>query len=309
MISTNSSLHGEVVAWEVKAKETPFALVRDAAQKSGIPEELLKDLKPRSAFSRACKDLKKDRVIRKVKDEDEKIVFQFTQESLVGSKFEYVYEASLILDKDTGRVTADEYGAEELAKHAEELVAHAMKTRTAQDITGIVKKAFQNHADLFPIVPSKGVAYFVPEEHREFTNRMREFLKEIGGTLHGFPVPKGTEQGNQSVKQAVESGLTAMLEELEEAAKLWDPDKTRASTTEKSVERWQLINHKLEAYETYLGDAVQRMKAKARVTKQKLANRILELEEERTKEQEEASGNTVPVPQNHAASESQALFA
>ena len=91
-----------------------------------------------------------------------------------------------------------------------------------------------------------------------------------------FPVPRGTVVGNRSVQDAVQAGLTDLLTELESAAEGWD-EKTRQSTMDKAVERWEKIKYKVEAYGEYLGSEQDRLRDGIAAAREKLAARIAEL--------------------------------
>lgn len=280
-----SKLLGEVVTWDLRSTEIGYSDVRDSLQQSGLDPDEARELSPRSAFGRACRYLRDERTIDKL-DYDAAsgcLRFQFTRRHLDGGRFEYDYECVLSLDPDTGAVTCAENPA--IEQHARELVQHAVKTRNAQDVTRLVQRLFERHADLYPINPRKGVAYFVPERHRDFTAKVDDFLKSLGGQLWRFPVPEGTPQGNSSVKDAVQSGLQSLLCELTAAVEGWD-DTTRKSTMDKALERWKAISHKVESYEAYLGAEQDRLKEELEKAKQELARRITELQPEDSQAEE-----------------------
>lgn len=284
-----SELLGEVVTWDLKSTEVSFHNVCDSLRQAGLDPDAAQELSPKSAFGRACKELKKERAIDKLEFEGGVIRFQFTKKHLdnAAKKVNYDYECVLSLDTDTGVVTCTEN--EELAKTTQQLLDFAIQTRNAQDVTRLVQKMFQNHADLFAINPRKGVAYFVPEVHREFTTKIDTFLHHLGGGLSRFPVPKGTEQGNASVRDAVQSGLAGLLAELNDAVQAWD-DTTRKGTFDKATERWQIIKHKVDAYAEYLGAEQAGLLEKLMAAKQELAAKISQLHP--VEDDEPASVNT-----------------
>lgn len=274
---TSPALLGEVVTWDVQGNGIDYEKMLEALDTAGLNKDSAHELTPRSAFSRACKDLKKDRAIDKLKISKAGVAsFQFTAKKKAGDgKIDYDYECLVELDCDSGTVSCPENP--QLEGQAKELIAFAMQTRTAQDITRLVQRLFERHADLYPINPRKGVAYFVPECHREFTTRVERFLKELGGMLHRFPVPKGTDAGNASVKDAVQSGLSALLVELNQAVQTWD-DTTRTSTMLKAAERYSQIKYKVEAYTEYLGAEQDRLKVEVEKAQAELRKKVAELQ-------------------------------
>jgi hypothetical protein len=270
-----SDLLGEVVVWDMASAEVPYSTVVDALDESGLDVSLATELSPRAAFSRACKHLKENRTIDKLKSKGGVISFQFTKKALVGEEFEFEREARVELDCDTGEIKCDE--APELAEKATELLAFAKQTRTSSDITRLVQKMFATHADLYPINPKKGVAYFCPSAHRDFTAKVEDFMGKFGGKLWRYPVPKGTDEGNRSVRDAVASGLQTMLEELNEAVEGWD-ENTRGATMEKVQERYRVVSGKIDAYATYLLGAQEELMQRVEASKSRLVDRMIEIE-------------------------------
>jgi hypothetical protein len=263
-----------VVVWDLKAAECSYVAVRDALTKAGLDPDEAKELSSRSAFSRACKELKEKRTIDKVEVVNKQTRFQFTKKALEQGRLEFDYECTVTLDNESGVIECPENP--ELEKHAQELFAFAMQTRNAHDVTMMVQRLFNKHADLYPIHPQRGIAYFIPEQHREFTAKVDAFLTALGGRLYRLPVPKGTPEGNASVSEAVQQGLNAVLSELNATVATWD-ETTRQSTMEKAVEKWQTIKYKVEAYADYLESKQDQLKAGLESAKKELARRISEL--------------------------------
>jgi hypothetical protein len=283
-------LLGEVVAWDVTAKEVPAQLVRDGISIAGINTDL-PELRIATAFGRATKGLKKERLIRRRKEDKKSPAkrFQVNKVDETGGTINYDYDCTLQVDTETGKVDCTE--DYELAKQVEQDVQAELETRTASDITRIVKQLFERHADLFPLVPCKGVAYFVPQSHAEFVAKVDTFLRHVGGKLCRMPVPKGTEEGTQSVRDAVKAGLDEMVSELNQSVELWEPGSTRKSTTAKALERWEQIRYKVDAYAEFLDAERSKLGESLEAAKAILANKITEVTVDDT-EPQDADGAT-----------------
>jgi hypothetical protein len=289
-VRPTEALLGEIVTWDTKA-ETQLSLVRESLTNAGLDaDQYAKDLRNRSAFARAKQHLKENRSIEKVVEDHKAhtVTFQLDQKKIVegwgGTKrLHHDYECQVVLDTRTGDITCPE--SRVIEQQARELFAHAMNVRTASDITTMVQRMFRDNADLFPINPSKGVAYFVPEAHRDFTARVEQFLESVGGSLSRFPVPKGTAEGNKSVRDAVESGLTAIIDELDEMVDNWD-ETTRKSTQTKVVEKYKLLRHKAEVYAEYLQHTAAGVHQRLDSSKGKLMDKLSQLAEARAAEEE-----------------------
>lgn len=278
----STELLGEIVTWDIKSTEVSYQQVRDALVKAGLDPDAAPEMTTKAAFSRACKHLKENRQIDKIKSKDGILSFQFTTKVLEGEEIAFDRECRVEVDTDSGDIKCDE--KPELATQAQSLLAHAMETRNASDITKLIQDLFKNHADLYPINPQKGVAYFVPVAHQEFVSRVQTFVEAMGGRLWPFPVPKGTDQGNASVRDAVSSGLGTLLAELEEAVEGWD-DKTRDSTMDKVQAKYDQVAMKVDAYAEYLLGAQEGLLEKLQAAKSRMVDRIIELGEKQADEE------------------------
>lgn len=270
-------LLGEIVSWDMEAKELHLDTIRDSLKTAGLDPDMMAELTPKAAFQRACSELKEDRAIDKVETGKDQIKFQFTKKLLEEGRMDYDYECVVTLATDSGKVECHEDPA--LAEKAEELLCHASSHRNAQDVTRLVQNLFGKNADLFPINPKKGVAYFVPDAHREFTSKVDHFLSLVGGYLSRFPVPSGTTEGNRSVKDAVEAGLSSLVAELDAAVGAWD-ESTRKGTVDKCLDKYNQIAYKVDAYAGYLKASTEGLQEKIKASKIALVEKITEIKPE-----------------------------
>lgn len=270
-----TELLGEVVSWDMHGTPITHGDIRQALQDAGLDPDEAQELTNQQAFGRACKDLKKDRAIDKLDIGGGVAKFQLTRKKKNDDTgtIDFDYEAIVVLDCKTGDVSCPESSV--IEQQARGLLAFAMQARSAQDVTRLVQRLFAKNADLFQL-NSKGCAYFTPIQHRDFTERVEQFLTKLGGTLQRFPVPCGTPQGNASVKEAVQAGLSTLLAELNETVSTWD-ETTRKSTMEKAAEKYQVIEYKISAYADYLESEQDKLKAKLAEAKKELAKKVLEL--------------------------------
>jgi len=58
---------------------------------------------PRHAFTRACKTLARQRIIRQVSEDEASITFQFTSEKRRGDRFQYELETLPLPGQVTGK--------------------------------------------------------------------------------------------------------------------------------------------------------------------------------------------------------------
>jgi hypothetical protein len=253
-VGAGTQLLGEVIAWACPGVSvTHSALVR-ALEDAGLDPGVARELAPRHAFSRACKRLSDQRIIRPVSEDAATVRFQFTQESREGDRYEYRLETTLTLDKQTGAVTCELPG---LATLAQEELDRCIAARTGSDITKVVQRLFERNADLFPIRPQGG-CYFTPASHVGFVDQIQDLLGRVGGRLLRFPVPAGTEEGDRSVTQAVADGLAAVVAEHRAAVAQFGAD-TRDDTLARAAEKIRATKFKLAAYAEYLAGEKDRL--------------------------------------------------
>ena len=253
-VGAGTRLHGEVSSWACPGVSVTHPALVAALEAAGLDPAVARELAPRHAFSRACKRLSDQRIIRAVSEDAATVKFQFTAESREGDHYEYRLETTLTLDKQTGAVTCELPG---LATVAQEELDRCIAARTGGDVTRVIQKLFERHADLFPIRPQGG-CYFVAVRHAGFVGRVQDLLNRVGGRLLRFPVPTGTEEGDRSVTQAVADGLAAVVAEHRAAVAQFGGD-TRGDTLERAAEKIRTTKFKLTAYAEYLAGEKERL--------------------------------------------------
>jgi hypothetical protein len=175
---------------------------------------------------------------------------QLTKKESAGDHIDFSYETTIKFDPVTGSFDCADT---EIAGETTAAYIHHRGRRTASDITRMVQRMFKNHAELYPINPRKGVAYFVPAKHADFTKKVEAFLKDVGGSLPRFPIPTGTTEGNANVASAISGGLSELIDELN-AKVLEFNESTRGKTKESALQRIQEIQYKITAYDEFLAD-------------------------------------------------------
>src|SRR4051812_36290355 len=268
-LAEGTRLHGEILTWACNGVAVKHSDLINALKEAELEDGVARELAPRHAFTRACRKLARDRIIRQVAEDEVTLTFQFTQESRREDKFEYTLETLLVLDKESGKVSCELPG---LATLAQERLDEAIVARTGGDVTRIVQRLFDRQADLFTIRPQGG-CYFVPAMHSAFTDKVQSFLGKLNGQLLRFPVPAGTSEGDRSVKEAVACGLAAMIEEHRAAVACFGND-TRESTLKRAAERITLTRHKLSAYSEYLAEERGRLEKELTLASSELRAKV-----------------------------------
>ncbi|HET6575538.1 MAG TPA: DUF6744 family protein [Fimbriiglobus sp.] len=268
-LAAGTALLGEVITWTCSGVAVRHLDLVEALATCGLDPSVARELAPRHAFTRACKKLSDQRIIRQVAEDEATVRFQFTQESRHGDRFEYELESVLTLDKRSGAVTCDLPG---LATLAQEEVDRCVAHRTGGDVTRIVQRLFDRTADLFAIRPAGG-AYFVPARHAAFVDRVQALLGRLNGQVLRFPVPAGTSEGDRSVKEAVAAGLAALIAEHRQAVAAFGAD-TRPGTVERAAEKIRQTRFKVEAYAQYLAEERERLERDLADTQRELRAKV-----------------------------------
>jgi len=253
-LSAGTKLLGQVIAWSTAGVALRHAALVEALAAAGLDPAVARELAPKHAFSRAAKHLSDQRIIRALAEDADTMTFQLTLEQKHSDRIDYIRETMLKLDKRTGTVTCDLPG---LATLAQEHLDRAIEARTGNDVTRVIQRLFERHADLFPVRPQGGV-YFVPEQHVSFVSKVERFLSRINGQLLRFPVPSGTVEGDRSVKTAVAAGLSALIAEHREAVANFGED-TRDHTLDRAADRIRQTRFKIESYSELLAEEKVRL--------------------------------------------------
>ena len=238
---------GEIITWKIPRVAISHADLITGLMASDLDCDVVKEIAPRNAFARACSKLDNERIIRKVAEDHATISFQFTREALEDGKFNYHFESLLFLDKHSGNITSENLELEQLAKVE---FGRCMELRTANDVTKIVQRLFERHADLF-LIRDQGGVYFAPEVHQDFVVKVESFVRNIGGSLQRFPIPAGSPQGDLAVQEAVANGLQGIIDEHMEAVAKFGED-TRPDTLHRAEEKIRITKLKIEGYGLYL---------------------------------------------------------
>ncbi|MEY4393434.1 MAG: hypothetical protein RL595_683 [Planctomycetota bacterium] len=260
---------GEIITWKVNGVAISHANLISGLMASDLDCDVARELAPRNAFARACSKLDSERIIRKVAEDHATITFQFTREALEDGKFSYHFESLIFVNKHSGKITSENLELEQLAK---EEFCRCMEARTATDVTRLIQRLFERHADLFSIRDQGGV-YFVPEVHHNFIAKVENFLRTIGGILQRFPIPAGSPQGDRAVQDAVASGLQGIIEEHLEAVRMFGED-TRPETLRRAEEKVRATKLKIEGYSFYLDKKREDLEASLQQASELLQSRM-----------------------------------
>lgn len=269
---------GEIVTWNAKSGSvhTHSAIV-SALQSAGLNHELAREFLPRHAWARAARKMEDGRLIDKVNETADVLVFQFTKQFVNSKKEEVQFKKETLvrLNKTTGEITCDDKAIQEVAQNE---LNRATQERTTNDVTKIVQRLFDDNASLFPI-RDQGGAYFVPQEHIDFIAKVQTFLGQLGGSMRRFEVADG-KNSKSAIASSIAESFESLIQEHNEAVEGFTLS-TRADTLENAANRIRDTRVKLEAYAHYLSGQSKELLKQVDSAKKKLHDRIQGLEKER----------------------------
>ena len=275
VVAAGTRLLGEVISWTCSWVSVTHAALVAALEDAGLDPAVARELAPKHAFTRACKRLSDQRIIRQVAEDEATVKFQFTSETRSSDRIEYELETMLTLDKRTGTVSCELPG---LATLAQEELDRCIDARSGADVTRVIQKLFQTHADLFPVRPQGGV-YFVPERHTAFVDKVQAMLGRLNGQILRFPVPAGLPEGDRSVKESVAAGLAHLIEEHRRAVAQFGAD-TRDGTLERAADKIRQTRLKVEAYAELLAEEKARLDRELTAARDELRQKVERLASE-----------------------------
>lgn len=243
---SSNGILGTIVTWQVPTSVS-FDTLKKGLADAGLDQDMVKDLAPVNALTRALSEMKKGRVIRKLRREDQKIYFQLTKEFLSEMEATYQKETELAIDTDTGVLFCD---VPEIKAQAKRLLDQHQNKRLASDVSALMFRIYKRYdGDLIPI-REQGGAYFVPESHLQLVDQSRVLFRTIGGSLRTFEVRLGAADTADSVASSMSEYFVQMVQQFKQSCE--KVDLTRASVNESRIGKIAEMRQKMENYRTLL---------------------------------------------------------
>lgn len=288
---------GVVAYWNIRSvliTKTEFAIL---LKECDLPEKFAREHNYRSAFIRALRVMEEERIIRKVSEDKDFIVYQFTAEKLVDvsakiGELEYKYETRVIVNKnkyfETGNFTqalVDEmpgYKAEPtITKKVIELYEKEKVQYRSSDITRYIQRMLQELAD-FITLRDQGNVYFIPSAFMDVVKKLTKLVSKLGSSANGnmfewLPI-QDTQESRITLQRSVVEELESIIKQLgEDISKTWGqdtPDKIKETWMQSRLAKVQRIKDRISVYK----DIVPEEQKKAfEGTVEGLAQRILKV--------------------------------
>ena len=267
--SRGMELLGEIVSWNCSKVSISQTALEEALNSADLTTHVTPELPFQTAFTRACKNLGQKHLIRKLEEDSEFLYFQFTREAREGEYFTYETEGKLTLSKETGKIACT---VPELGQAVQVELDKELPLRKGADVSKLLLKLLEHEAGLFPVRPQGG-CYLVMKEHSAFLDSLESFTGRVGGCLLRYPIPSGTRSGDQSVKQTIASGLSALINEYSNSIDNFGCD-TKPSTLEKAADHIRVARFKVESYSAYLEDERSKLDAMLVAASERLKEKV-----------------------------------
>jgi len=254
---------GFMVWWSVKNVDLTQEQFGKHLENAGIDKKYAREHNYRSACIRALHHMEENRIIRKIEEDENKLVYQFTAENLIEKNHEksldYEKETVVVIDKDEWSRERDFEkaiikGKKEIKEQLIKLFnAHKVHYKSS-DITRYLQKILKDQGDVISLRP-QGSIYFVPSAYQHVITKLSDLIGKIGaGTLESVPMVNVQETRN-TLKNAVSI-------DLESEFKALDSDLTAAVDGDKGVTvtwsgtRINKLKKMLSRMETYKGGGI-----------------------------------------------------
>lgn len=281
---------GSVVFWNVRDVEVTRDWFKNHLNQVGLDgEKYAKEHNYRSTFIRCLRALEERRIIRKVEEDADRLIYQFTSEVRAGDDanphLEYTPETIVEIDKDTYWTLGDFNEAlvkcdDRFRPTLVEMFNKEKSIYRSSDITRYVQSIFNDQADIVSLRP-QGSVYFVPAPFQNVVTQVAQVLAAVPvgtATLEHIPVPD-VETSRHMVKTGVEAEIAEVFAGMEDDIKKMQAK--NGEITEKWVEfrrdRINQIKKRLELYQEVLGATGDQLRGKFDALAATLAPRTLEL--------------------------------
>lgn len=263
---------GSVCWWNIRNVDLTKAQFIERLVACGLDEKYAKEHNYRSAFIRALRNLEEDRIIRKVSEDDNLLVYQFTAERLTsGSKAQpgelrYEYETRVIINKDVYFRTksfaaaivaemGDFKANPEINRMVLELYEREKVRYRSSDVTRYVQRILADAADIVTL-RDQGNIYFVPSRYQSVVERVSRLVNSLSPTVNDsrfewLPVPDA-EGTRATVSRAVLDELDGLIRMLAEEIQRVDPglsDAARLSWINSRLARVQRIRQRITNFD------------------------------------------------------------
>lgn len=227
--------------WSVRNVDLTQEQLKAKLTANGLSDKYALEHNYRSAFTRALANMEEKRIIRRIEENERRIVIQFTAEEVVreaGDK-ELQYEKETILtvdkkiyfeEKDFAKALTSE-GRPEIRRKVLNYFAEEKTKYNSGDITRYVQKILSDGADVISL-RDQGCLYFVPAGSQEFLQKVVNLVRGLSSsTMEMVPMP--------DVKASRDLVGNAFVDEIDQTLERWEQEVEAVEKGDKEVgEKW-----------------------------------------------------------------------
>jgi hypothetical protein len=262
---------GSLVWWTVTDTVITHDDLKALFAKHDIPEDALIATRARSAFKKALKEAEKDKLVRRIKDDADVIVYGVVEENAdeVALDLDYTTTGVVIYNKETKtltfKVTPEREADIRLA------FEKYMTGYTSREVREIVKKYISEFCDGF-LARGNGGVYFVPENKTSDLLKVEKAVAEINGGSHVFimGVPDMDRERANALRLWTEEANREVEEMTKDIEKLVTAKSTRKGTLEARIESFKALKKKADAYASALGFEADALNDKVKALEEKV---------------------------------------
>lgn len=262
---------GSLVWWTVSETVISREALAEIFARHDIPEKALIETRARSAFKKALKEAEKDKLVRRIKDDADVIVYGVVSEKAdeVALELEYSTRGVVIYDKETKTLTfkvAPEREAEIRSAFEKYMTGY-----TSREVREIVKKFVIEFCDGF-LAREGGGVYFVPDTKSSELLKVEAAVAEINSGSHVFimGVPDMDRERANALRLWTEEANREVEEMTKDVEKLTSSSNTRKATLESRIEAFKALKKKADAYASALGFEADSLNEKVKALEDKV---------------------------------------
>jgi len=272
----NVDILGHVIWPELESIDTTAEWFGAKLVELGFDESYARQHNYRSTFQRCLKNLESKRIIRRVHEDDNRMLYQFTQERLNEDedRLEYTTETQIEVDKMRYYANHDfrkamVRGDDAIRDRLAEMFEKEKSRYTTNDVSRYIKKILREETDMVSI-RRQGSVYFVPASGQEVVNRITQLLQMITNEGKGvasmghFPLVDSSAS-RQQVSDNVEAEVLAVLSNMQEEMAQVQSDDVTDRWVNHRLDKINEVKGRIDMYAKVLGDKQDQLTGRADV--------------------------------------------
>jgi len=246
---------GSLVWWSVSETTITREDLKALFEAQGIPENFLIDTRARSAFKKALKEAEKDKLVRKIDDSPERIVYGIVTETAdkKALDLDYSTEGVVIYDKQTRTLSFKVPPAREA--EIKEAFKKYLFGYTSREVREIIRKYIMDGCGGF-LAREGGGVYFIPDERKQDLLKIERAIASMnGGASHVFimGIPDAEREKANALRLWIEE-VNRQLKDMErDVKKLTSSGTAKAATLHSRLEAFKALRAKAQMYASALG--------------------------------------------------------